>query len=814
MGWIEKQKELLHTQISLKKRIIVTLMCGFIFSLLEISFIGRFVNENIARKVEFSFRHYLDRSPNIDPRIKIYAIDDKTAAELQSSDLSISQWISLVKSIKEREPKAIFIDKLFTLYNGTTKEAEELVQAFQEGSPVYAGSFGISTDISGRKSLDVTSHGLDSFDLLDSVIKPKNADQTVSVLEKISWFPKASDHLFFYGPAEPFLPAFKKLGHLGYIENDHINPFIWPDFKKNKTRWIIPHLSLLAADKLTLSEKSILVNDFEVPLDQHHTLIINLSEPKAYYKNTFSIRSALSRIKNHLPLQEITKDDVIVIISSLSTGNVELQKTPSGLIPGSFLVVSLINSVLTNNWLVPLNFNLSFIWIATLLGALAASFLWQSGVIICLVVLPLIFLIAGLLSFSYSNIVFPWMLPGLSAAITGLIILGSRFRTFQTNSVRLKESLGKMLPEKRLSQILKNPDSLQLEPSEQVVTLMFIDIVGFSLSAEGHTPKEIFSELKQFFAKLRKTIHQHGGVIDKSLGDGLLCFFGYNYEKNKQQLDQIKSQNHAEQAFTCAIDIQKEILKESLDRFSAGKTVYPLRIGINTSSVYIGDLGDEESLDFTLIGHGVNFAKRFEESCELFKIMLSPTTKLALATSQNQTTVNLLKDIKLRYLKTKHHSEPMEAYEFDPFINDQKSLNKAVDAYAKAAGLERKEVRWPLPQNIHIPVASTSSAQGNGELLDFSKSGFAIKLDRYFARSVELSLYIGERQSPFYEKLHNAGLQPLIGEVRWGKIVGQEPHTIGYIHGVLIKNLNTAQKNLLVTLIREHIETKDSNSKV
>ncbi len=796
---MEKKKEFLSAQLGWRKLLSIALLVGVFFSLIEIFFAGDFIAESFARKVEFSTRQFLNKDPILDPRLKLFAIDDKTASALQSEDLTPKQWASLIRGIKERKPKAIFVDKIFTLYNGTQEDAQNFINAFSSNIPVYAGSFGIGKAIAGRPELSTKKFGINAFDFFAPEVRPSDVNNTTSVLMSIPWFPKVTDQLHFYGPAEPILPAFRKLGHINTLENAHIAPFLWPDYKNNKTEFIVPHLAFLASDEIVVDKNYFFVNGQKIKLDRKNSILVNLNNSKAIYQRIFSIKSFLSQIEKEEAISKIQEGDVVVVIKDLSTGNTDLLNTPLGRIPGSFIVISLLNSILKNEWLQPFNYEIELIWIGTILGALIASFLWQNGIWICLILLPLIFATAGLISFVYYNVMFSWVLPGIAGTLTGIIILAERFRSFHANSIRLKESLRKMLPEKRLAQILKNPSSLQLEPAEKVVSLMFIDIVGFSLSAEGHSPKDIFSELKQFFKKLRKTIHDHGGVVDKSLGDGLLCFFGYNYERSTETLFQANktaTQNHAEQAFRCAIQIQKDNLQDALSRFTAGKPIYPLRVGINTATVYVGDLGDEESLDFTIIGHGVNYAKRFEESCELFKIMMSPTTKLLLSGTGG--IGPLVNDIKLRYLKTKHHSEPLEAYEYNPFLNEDENLHKALDAYSEASGLHRKEARFPVPNSLAIAIHSTL---GEGQLLDFSLNGLSIKLDHYFARGVELPLFVGGQSGKLYEKLSAAGLLPLIGEVRWGKIE-QGSH----IHGLLLRNLNQTQKYLLFNMLREHIE--------
>src|SRR5690606_24022865 len=107
--------------------------------------------------------------------------------------------------------------------------------------------------------------------------------------------------------------------------------------------------------------------------------------------------------------------------------------------------------------------------------------------------------------------------------------------------------------------------------------------------------------LKDLMDRLRKEIHAFDGVVDRVLGDGLLAFFGYHYDGRKAY------DNHASQALACAVSIQRNNVQACLDA-PEDTPIFPLRIGINTDSVYFGNLGDSSGIDVTLIGSGVNLA--------------------------------------------------------------------------------------------------------------------------------------------------------------------------------------------------------------
>ncbi len=162
---------------------------------------------------------------------------------------------------------------------------------------------------------------------------------------------------------------------------------------------------------------------------------------------------------------------------------------------------------------------------------------------------------------------------------------------------------------------------LSVTASQQVLTVMFIDVAGFSLLAEDRRPNDLFMELKPFISQMRKIVREHGGIVDKVLGDGILGYFGYDPD-GKPVMDQ------GQKALDCSIALQRHSLELCLNA-KQGSALYPIRIGLNTSQVYVGDLGDDDRAEFTVIGHGVNYAKRIEDSCDIFMIMMSDATKAA-----------------------------------------------------------------------------------------------------------------------------------------------------------------------------------------
>ncbi|MEM6521365.1 MAG: adenylate/guanylate cyclase domain-containing protein [Cyanobacteria bacterium P01_D01_bin.71] len=149
------------------------------------------------------------------------------------------------------------------------------------------------------------------------------------------------------------------------------------------------------------------------------------------------------------------------------------------------------------------------------------------------------------------------------------------------------------LPEKVVETAFENPNRLLEEAQECDVTVMVTDLRGFTRYSESLSPLEVLNFLNQIQSFLAEIVEQHGGWVDKFMGDGMLAVFGA-----PQHLS-----NHAEQAFLAA---QQILLK--------GKTKCPLSIGIGLHSgpIVAGCLGATGRLEFTVIGDTVNVASRLE----------------------------------------------------------------------------------------------------------------------------------------------------------------------------------------------------------
>lgn len=175
---------------------------------------------------------------------------------------------------------------------------------------------------------------------------------------------------------------------------------------------------------------------------------------------------------------------------------------------------------------------------------------------------------------------------------------------------RIREAFGTYVDRDVATRILEEGTSLAGEEVE--VTVMFVDVRGFTTFAEGRPARQVVDALNELFARIVPIVAEHGGHVDKFIGDGLLAVFGAPR----------RLADHADCALAAAL---------AIDRSLAGSAL-AVGIGLNSGVVVAGAIGGAGRLEFSVIGDVVNVAARVESATRRTgdPILLGPRTKALL----------------------------------------------------------------------------------------------------------------------------------------------------------------------------------------
>jgi adenylate cyclase len=134
-----------------------------------------------------------------------------------------------------------------------------------------------------------------------------------------------------------------------------------------------------------------------------------------------------------------------------------------------------------------------------------------------------------------------------------------------------------------------------LEAEEVEVSVMFVDIRGFTARAERAGARETVEELNAFYDCVVPVVTRHGGHANKFVGDGMLAVFGAPEPRS----------DHADRAVAAALEIAEAVRERFGDDLAIG-------VGVNSGRVVAGTVGGGGRMEFTVIGDTVNTACRVE----------------------------------------------------------------------------------------------------------------------------------------------------------------------------------------------------------
>lgn len=285
----------------------------------------------------FKVREALGRDPSLDPRLKILSMDDGSVDRLQRPDLTIADWATLLEHLATAQPRVIIIDKIFALLNdpqGSRSNALRRIAAIKV--PVYVGAYAAEQTIRSRPLLDLSAPRYRANNYSSA------GGTQLSAFEAFRGFR-------VYGPHPEFGAVISGAGHINYFETGAVPLMISPS-----PGAVLPHLALAAAKNLpAIDGRRLYIDGLQVNADRDSRTIVNFSRLDAYYQRHTRLGSALERALQNVPPEGINTGDVVVVLPEMYTGSTDFKPTPIGLMPGGFILVALINSVLTGRWIEP-----------------------------------------------------------------------------------------------------------------------------------------------------------------------------------------------------------------------------------------------------------------------------------------------------------------------------------------------------------------------------------------------------------------------------------------------------------------------------
>jgi len=379
-------------------------------------------------------------------------------------------------------------------------------------------------------------------------------------------------------------------------------------------------------------------------------------------------------------LQEFFENK-FVFVGDVSTGIADVGQTPlDRYAPLVMMHAALMNGLLTNTFYQQWSFweGLALVCLIGLLVGLAAMaqpsmVLYATGAII----------FVGLLVLTGLELMHFTLFPLVSVLTSFLVIffgivIGLEVAIAKDQAF-IRNTFAKYVSEKVVNELLQHPELLHLGGEERVVSVLFSDIENFTTLSERLSPQALVGLLNNYLTEMTAIVLEQGGIIDKYIGDGIMAEFGAP----------IPVPHHADQAVRTALHMQRRLEQLRPQWRQQGLPELRCRVGINTGSMVVGNIGSEQVFNYTVIGDPVNLAARLEGANKYYQtlVMISEFTHDCL-------TPKLFRTRLLDAIRVKGRLQPVKVYEVygestDDIPADDLAYYHAYDE-ACAAYLERR----------------------------------------------------------------------------------------------------------------------------
>ncbi len=352
-----------------------------------------------------------------------------------------------------------------------------------------------------------------------------------------------------------------------------------------------------------------------MPLDGRGELLVQYAGPEHSFR--------------YLPYSDVLRGQVsaeawrnkVVLVGSRATGTYDHYPTPlSKNMPGVEFHANIIDNLISRSalryrggaWTTGI-----ILGLCLFSGILFARVKPLSGAVGVLLSGALYFGVTQVL-FTKQFIVLDLAGPEMALGLSYLVIVIYRFFAEEREKRWVKAAFGQYVSPKVLDVLMANPEGLHLGGERHDMTVFFSDVAGFTSISERMTPDALVVLLNRYLSAMTEVVFKYDGYLNKYMGDGIMAFWNAP----------VKQADHAERACRCALESRTAL--ETLNRELVSQGFVPLaaRIGINSGTMAVGNMGSRQKSDYTVMGDNVNLASRLEGANKAYgsSIMISEFT--------------------------------------------------------------------------------------------------------------------------------------------------------------------------------------------
>ena len=212
------------------------------------------------------------------------------------------------------------------------------------------------------------------------------------------------------------------------------------------------------------------------------------------------------------------------------------------------------------------------------------------------------------LSFSYLGL---WM-ETMPVPLTLVLGYGTSVLHNYIQTQREKRRLSQYFSPSLLPDIIRHRSEATLGSQRRLVTVLFCDIRGFTQLSQKMAPEEVAAFLREYFTELTDAVFQHGGTVDKYIGDAIMALYNVPFDQP----------HHAQHALQTAFEFQRR-LNPLAEKMKTGfDWELNFGIGIHTGEAVVGTFGSAQRFEYTAIGDAINLGAQLEGLTKHYRVPL------------------------------------------------------------------------------------------------------------------------------------------------------------------------------------------------
>ena len=434
------------------------------------------------------------------------------------------------------------------------------------------------------------------------------------------------------------------------------------------------------------------VGAFGIPTDATSEIWIHFrpSAPERYI-------SAADVISGELDPNEVSGR--IVLIGATAPGLLDLRATPlNASIPGPEVHQQVLEQVLSGRFLKRPDFAPGLEWLVAVLGVLliAAVAPRTNATVSAMLALAVVAAVcaAGVLLFIYAGYLFDPVFPAACAFAFGAGSATYLYRRAEVQRAEIRQAFSQYVAPSVVKELTANPDRLKLGGEVRDLTVLMCDVRNFTTIAEGMSAEQLTAFLNSFLTPLTDIIIEHGGTIDKYMGDSIMAFWNAPLDDPE----------HARRACEVSLLLSEKMRELNIGwRAAAEAAGRPFKevfigIGLNSGECCVGNLGSDRHFDYSAIGDAVNISSRLEGLTKVYGLA-------ALIGEEAAKRANGLPFVEIDLVRVKGRTAPSRIYTLLPAdVSPAPEHERFLDAYRAARWDDARALLAALRTSAAAPL--------------------------------------------------------------------------------------------------------------